>query len=232
MPSVETFEGWAEKTPDDFTFAAKCPKAIVHGGKTDRPDPGIILEPEHTYHIRDQFLNNISKLGKKLGPLLIQFPYFNKSVFADASEFYYKLNRFLTDLPAEFRYSVEIRNRWWLKPELMDICRHHRCALTLVDQAWMPMPDELSGKLNPVTTDFMYVRLLGDRKEIEAITKSWDKEVIDRGENIIRWAAYLNKLLEEQIRTYVFVNNHYAGHAPTTLKKLRELLENFPGFTR
>ena len=33
----------------------------------------------------------------------------------------------------------------------------------------------------------------------------------------------LAKLHERQVRTFVFVNNHYAGHAPATVRRLQEL---------
>ncbi len=44
----------------------------------------------------------------------------------------------------------------------------------------MPMPWEIKGNLDLVTADFAYVRWLGDRKQIEKQTTTWDKTVIDR----------------------------------------------------
>jgi uncharacterized protein YecE (DUF72 family) len=134
-----------------------------------------------------------------------------------------RLDRFLSDLPKGYRYGVEIRNKDWLKSGFADLCREHNVALVLVDQAWMPLADKLEKQFDPITTDFVYIRLLGDRKQIEAITETWDREVIDRQANLERWANYLAKLIERQIRTLVYVNNHYAGHAPTTVRRLRIL---------
>jgi len=79
---------------------------------------------------------------------------------------------------------------------------------------------------DPVTTDFSYIRLLGNRKEIEEITHTWEKEVIDRSDLLNRWADVLKRLAERDVETYVFANNHYAGHAPETARKLREMFHD------
>jgi len=52
--------------------------------------------------------------------------------------------------------------------------------LALTDLSNMPRPWEVKDGFDLVTTDFVYVRWLGDRKGIEALTTTWDKSVIDR----------------------------------------------------
>jgi hypothetical protein len=44
----------------------------------------------------------------------------------------------------------------------------------------MPRPSEIFEKLEPITADFTYIRLLVDRKGIEQETKVWDKVIVDR----------------------------------------------------
>ena len=223
IPSPRTVDGWVEKTPEHFLLAAKFPRTIVHAGAGAQPDPRLVLDRDATYAARDQFLAVMARLGARLGPLVLQFPYFSKASFASRGEFLERLERFLADLPGGFTYGVEVRNRTWLGPELADLCRRHRAVLVLVDQAWMPHGDEVEHRLDPVTADLAYVRLLGDRQKIEAITKRWDREVLDRQERLERWAAFLERLDARQVRSLVYVNNHYAGHAPATLRRLRAL---------
>jgi len=223
IPSAATVDGWLDKTPGHFLLSAKFPRAVVHGGDDPRPDPAKLLIGDDALRACDRFLQVMARMGPKLGPLLIQFPYFNRSVFPGAGPFTERLAGFLDKLPKDFRYAVEIRNAAWLKPAFADLCREKQVALTLVDQGWMPMPDELQDKFDPVTTGFAYVRLLGDRKEIEAITKSWGKEVIDRADKLRRWADILTGLSDRDIPTVVYVNNHYAGHAPETVRRLQEM---------
>jgi uncharacterized protein YecE (DUF72 family) len=221
VPAARTVLGWVEKTPEGFLLSSKFPKGIVHGGEGASPDASKVLLPDATYAERDRFLAAIELLGARRGPLVLQFPYFGRKAFAEAGPFLDRLDRFLGDLPKGPAYGVEVRNRAWLGRPLEDVLRRHRAATVLVDQAWMPHGDEVGALLDPITADFAYVRLLGDRNEIEAITTTWDREVIDREDRIRRWARFLAGLSARGHRSYVYVNNHYAGHAPTTTRRLK-----------
>lgn len=226
VPSAKVVEGWVAKTPENFIISAKFPRSIVHGGEAATPDPEMVLKPQKTYAERDRFLKVISILGSRLGPLVLQFPYFSKKVFESREPFLERLDKFLSDLPDGFRYGVEIRNPNWLKPDFVEICRKHEAALVMVDQAWMPHGDQLKKSFDPITSDFSYIRLLGDRQKIEEITKTWEKEVIDREDSLERWSAFLLELAADKIPTFVYINNHFAGHAPTTLRRLQEMFES------
>lgn len=226
LPSARLVDGWREKVPDGFLLSAKFPKSIVHAGKTSTPDPTRILEPDATYEDRDVFLEQMQRMGSKLAYLLIQFPYFNRATFPSEGPFLERLDSFLRDLPKEgFRYAVEIRNKAWLKPTYVDVLRRHGTSMVLVDQAWMPHGDEVTPKLDVLTGPDCYIRLLGDRKQIEAITKTWDEEVLDHTDRMLRWATVIRGMMKQGVRTFVYVNNHYAGHAPTTVRRLREMVE-------
>jgi uncharacterized protein YecE (DUF72 family) len=225
IPGQRTVKNWAEKTPDNFLISAKFPRSIVHGGQGAVPDREVMLNPDVTYDERDRFLEVMEGLGTRLGPLVLQFPYFNKKVFGSKSQFFDRLDRFLGDLPAGFRYAVEIRNRYWLTDEYAGILRKHNVGLVLVDQAWMPHGDEVAKLFDPVTADFVYIRLLGDRKEIEALTKRWDQVVIDRDDRLRRWAELIYDMAKRDLVTLTYSNNHYAGYAPATAYRLQEFLQ-------
>ena len=225
IPKASIVDGWVDKTPEGFLLSAKFPKSICHAGEGPRPDGGKVLVPEHTFGERDAFLDVMSRMGDRLGPLVLQFPYFSKAVFSDAREFFDRLDHFLDELPGEFEYAVEVRNRTWVGPDLAHLLRRHRVTMVMVDQAWMPHGDEVEQRFDPVTGPRMYVRLLGDRKEIEAITRTWDTEVIDRRERLQRWATFLSRHVRLGHHALVYVNNHYAGHAPTTVQRLMEMVE-------
>ena len=224
VPSKTMVRSWADRTPDDFRMSAKFPRSVCHAGDGPKPNPDRILHLEHTAKDRHDFFTAMLELGPKCGPLVLQFPYFNKKVFASEKPFMDRLDQFLGDLPTDFEYAVEVRNRQWFTAELAYLLRSHNVSMVLVDQAWMPHADELPSRLDPVTTDFAYIRLLGDRKEIEAITKTWEKEVIDRDERLMRWATVIRALRDRLPETFAFANNHYAGHGPTTVRKLTEML--------
>ncbi|TNC49769.1 DUF72 domain-containing protein, partial [Rubellimicrobium rubrum] len=58
-----TYERWATSVPQTFRFAVKVPKAITHERRLR--EAGDLL---------DRFLSEVSGLGSKLGPLLVQLP--------------------------------------------------------------------------------------------------------------------------------------------------------------
>jgi uncharacterized protein YecE (DUF72 family) len=211
-PSLATVEGWNAKTPAGFLFAAKVPKVITH-------EKVLVDCADDVNH----FLKTMDALGDKLGPLLFQFGYFNKSAFAGLSDFLARLVPFLKTLPKDHKFALEIRNKNWLVPKFADLLREHNIALALIDQAWMPRPAEWFSRFDPITSDFTYVRWLGDRKGIEKETKTWDKTIVDRKAELIEWVELLKKVQKRRIQILAFANNHYAGHGPETLRLFKEL---------
>ncbi len=229
VPSRQMVEGWDRKTPDDFVLCAKFPRSIVHAGAERLPDEKRLLMPGEVGDDLERFLEAMSILGDKCGPLILQFPYFNKKVFTDPTPFLERLDTFLAGLPTEFRYGVEIRNKTWLAAPLLEILRRHRTALVLVDLKYMPHPADLMGDLDLLTTDFVYVRLIGDRKAVEARTRTFDRVVMDQGPRLSRWARLLREVIPRSERTLVFANNHFAGHGPATIRDLAALVEENEG---
>ncbi len=223
VPRARTVAAWDRKTPSWFRLCAKFPRDIVHGGVGPRPDPDVVLDPEATGPVVREFLDVMAPLGAKLGPLVLQFPRFASGSLGPG-EFRDRLDAFLGGLPESVRVAVEIRNRSWLTPDFARLLARHRAALVLSDYVAMPLGDELEQILDPVTTDFAYVRLLGDHREMDRLTSTWEREVVDRTDRLRRWSGVLVRLLERRVPTLVFANNHYAGHAPATLEKLRGLV--------
>jgi uncharacterized protein YecE (DUF72 family) len=213
-PTRSVVEGWNQKTPPGFLFAAKVPQVITHEKML------VDCEDDLTH-----FLDTMSVLGDKLGPLLLQFGYFNSSVFRSGSEFFAILKPFLEKLPKDFKFALEIRNKAWLDARFTDLLRQHNVALALIDQSWMPRPWEIKEKIDLATTDWTYVRWLGDRKAIEAETKTWDKTIVDRKSDLKNWVDVLKQMMNTKkiVKLLAFANNHYAGHSPATAKLFTQL---------
>lgn len=208
-PSMATVQGWRDKTPNGFVFAAKVPQVITH--------EKVLADCDKEFN---QFVLTIDLLGEKLGPLLLQFGYFNKKVFLGVNDFLARLRPFLKKLPKDHKFAVEIRNKSWLVPQFIEELGERGVALALIDQSWMPRPAQWFETINPVTADFTYVRLLGDRKGIEKETKIWNKIMVDRSSELKEWAGILGRL---NIPIYVYANNHYAGYGPATVEMFRDL---------
>src|SRR6202451_690617 len=211
-PALTTVQGWNTKTPSGFIFAAKVPQVITH--------EKVLVDCEDDLN---HFLKTMDALGDKLGPLLFQFGYFNKSKFKSGAEFLELLKPFLKKLPKGYKFAVEIRNKHWLDLRFVDLLREHGVALALIDQGWMPRPWEMKDAPELITADFTYVRWLGDRKGIEEKTKTWDKVIVDRQGDLFEWVGLLKKIHERRIMILAFANNHYAGNGPATVELFRTL---------
>jgi len=212
IPSASTVRGWASKTPDSFVFAAKIPQVITH--------EKVLVDCDTEFN---QFMEVMDILDGKLGPLLLQFGYFNKKAFMGVNDFLARLKPFLKKLPKGHKFAVEIRNKNWLVPQFVETLRERGVALALIDQSWMPRPAQWFEKFDPITTDFTYVRWLGDRKGIEEQTKVWDKVIVDRRQELSEWAEILAKVHKRKIQIYAYANNHYAGYGPATVETFRNL---------
>ena len=70
---------------------------------------------------------------------------------ADRHAFTDRLIPFLNKLPAGRKYAIEIRNRESLDAEFADLLRQHQIALGLPDLPYMPRPEELAQKFDPIT---------------------------------------------------------------------------------
>jgi uncharacterized protein YecE (DUF72 family) len=222
-PSARTVSNWAARTPENFIFSVKVPQSITH--EKALVDCGAELE---------EFLKTMNLLGPKLGPMVFQFPAFDRWAFPTQKHFLEVLAPFLKKLPSDRKFAVEIRNKAWLDATFADLLRKHSLALVLQDLSNMPGFAELTKKFDPITADWTYIRWLGDRKQIEKRTLTWDKTVVDRTSELTSWVDYCHQIRKRGVTIYAYANNHYAGHAPATIEQFRILwhAKGFPELTK
>ncbi len=213
-PSPNTVSNWATRTPEDFLFSVKIPQGITHEKALVNCDSEF-----------EEFVKTMDILGPKLGPMVFQFPSFDRWKFPKQESFLAVLVPFLKKLPPDHEYVIEIRNKTWLDAKFADTLREHNVALALTDTSFVPRPWEMKETFDPITADFAYVRWLGDRKGIEKQTTTWDKTVVDRTSDLTNWVDLLKEMVSnKKIRKlFAFANNHYAGHGPGTVKLFMDL---------
>jgi uncharacterized protein YecE (DUF72 family) len=208
-PTASTVQNWNARTPEGFVFSVKVPQTITH----DK----VLVDCDAEF---SEFLKTMDILGSKLGPVVFQFPLFQRNVLRDRHEFTDRLIPFLKKLP-DRKFAIEIRNRPWLNVEFANLLRDHQIALVLQDRSWMPNPAELD--FDPITADWTYIRWLGDRREIEAQTMTWDKAVVDRSAELSSWVDFCYQIMKRGVLVYAYANNHFQGHGPATIAKFLEL---------
>jgi uncharacterized protein YecE (DUF72 family) len=187
---------WRRQTPNDFKFTAKFPRAITHGKLGDDPEK------------LSAFVERMSSLGSKLGPLLLQFPP-NFNVERRDS-----LRDFLENLPEGHLYAVEFRHGSWLHEKVYEMLRDQGVALVQVGHPKMTMAET-------VTSDFTYIRWQGERGNVKGDTGRVER---DMSGEIGNWAAKIREFQRESIDTYGYFGKFYSGHPPTDARKLLENL--------
>lgn len=119
---------WASEVPESFRFAVKLPRWLTHNQRL-RSHEGL-----------DEFLDEVSGLGDRLGPLLIQLP--PKLGFEpEAAE------GFLDGLRQRFDGDValEPRNAGWFEAEPDELLRRYRIARVAADPAPVTGADSPGG---------------------------------------------------------------------------------------
>jgi len=214
-PAETTLRRWIEITPAAFRFACKLSREITH-----------------TRRLRDcvaefsSFLRAIEPLAPKLQLILIQLP----PSFApkDART---TLRKFLDQLPQDFRFAIEFRHPGWHRPQFIRLLERYRICWVWADTTPLNERNLAPFEFLPCTTDFLYLRLLGDY----ATKYNVDGDHVHRYERLLwkreaaleSWSLKIERHLPEVRNVFAFTSNHFEGFAPETCQRLAQRL----GFT-
>ncbi len=212
IPARRVVERWARQTPAQFRFALKAPRTITHDA--------VLVDVDEQMQ---QFVDVLQPLGDKLLTLVLQFPRFRSGAFNTPEAFRARLGPFLERWRPHAPLVVEVRNRDWLTRDYFNLLREHGAGAVLCEHVELPPIDRVVREQDAPIGAFTYLRLIGDRVGMEKITTEWKREVVDRGADIERVAETIRHLAAHT-PVYVLVNNHYAGHAPATIRRLQRRL--------
>ena len=206
VPTAKTVRGWYDRTPDGFSFALKLPQEITHERRLrDSADVAAL------------FFDRARELGSKLGPVLIQLgPDFGPAELP-------ALANILPTLPRDIKFAIEFRQRAWLNDGVLALLAEHGVALTLTDARWVPRKEMLALAGRP-TADFIYIRWMGRNRDLV----DYSRIQIDRVSELEQWAGVLVTLAKVRVKVYGYVNNHYAGHSPQSVRELQRMLGQTP----
>ena len=184
-----SFARWAESTPDHFVFAVKGSRYITHMLRLTK-----IRQP-----LANFFASGVLRLGRKLGPILWQFP----EQFRFQAE---KIEAFFEMLPRDasaalklarrhdkrvsgrswlrisenrpLRYAMEVRHPSFVDPEFIKLLRRYEIALVCADAVSWP-------RLMDLTSDFVYCRLHGSE---QLYASGYDGKSLDQwAERVAAW---------------------------------------------
>ncbi len=204
IPPLSTFEGWAKRTPPNFTFSLKLPQEITH-------ERGL---GSGSIELLEEFSDRARALGPKLACVLIQLP----PQFELTPETGRSLRKFLPSLPRDLRFSIEFRHTSWLKQSVLDFLSEHAVSPALVEGQWIA-PEDNWQLAEQLTADFVYIRWMGARN----LTR-FDTVQRPQDENLSAWAKTISRLQKRVPLVYAYFSNFYEGHAPASANKLKRLL--------
>lgn len=117
LPKEKVLLDWAAQVPEQFTFAIKASQRITHHAR---------LKPE-AKDLVEYLLRTTSVLGDRLGPILFQLP---PNLKKDLE----RLKRFVGELPAGRRFTIEFRHESWFDDDVAAALRDHDVALCVSEQ--------------------------------------------------------------------------------------------------
>ena len=205
IPSEFMVKNWERRTPENFRFTAKFPKVITHDKRFKNVEKELSL-----------FYERMEPLKNKLLALLIQLPpsYELKEGLEELKGYDY----FFDDT---FRYAIEVRHPSWFNDLAYNMFRNSNISLVWSQMDRLQTPPV-------VTSNFVYLRLIGDRRLAE---NQFGKIQIDRTEEINNWANKMKEVKQNEKDVKIGIvaaNNHYGGYGPGTVNMFRESMEMEP----
>lgn len=197
-PNFKMVKRWDVMTPEHFRFTAKFPQVVTHD---TRLGGGL--------QALEQFMEAMKPLERKLLCLLMQLP---PSLTKD--EGLPKLERVIPHLWKKYSYAIEVRHRSWFDEDVYTLLSKHGICLAWSQLDAIQTPPE-------ITTDFIYLRFIGDRSIDE---KDFGRIQKDRTREMERWSQLVKKAQNKVQYAIVAANNHYAGFGPATANAFRKMI--------
>jgi uncharacterized protein YecE (DUF72 family) len=212
VPVENTVRRWIEVTPAEFRFTCKLPREITHACRLHDCSAQL-----------NSFLRAIEPLAPKLHVLLVQLP----PSFAP-KEGKQALRGFLEQLPRDFRFAIEFRHPGWHRPQIIRLLEKYRVCWVWADTSPLNERNLAPFEFLPRTTDFLYLRLLGD------YTTKYDRDgshlhhygklLWKREAALESWSLKIERHLTDTRSVWTFINNHFEGFAPETCQRLANRL--------
>jgi uncharacterized protein YecE (DUF72 family) len=223
-------EAWLRKlcadVPPEFRFSFKVTDTITLRTFPNLPRHGRLAGARNEHFLdaalfRDSFLRACEPFRDHVGVLMFEFSQFHQRDFARGRDFVQALDAFLAELPPDWQYGVEIRNRSFLQPDYFEMLARH--GVTHVFNSWTRMPSvsEQFALPGSITTDFVAARFLltPGRTYEEAVSaftpytelKEADHDARAAGRQLIAKAKTMRR------RSYLYVNNRLEGNSLETI---------------
>jgi uncharacterized protein YecE (DUF72 family) len=117
LPTEKTLNKWQDTVPENFLFTVKASRYITHMKKMKDQQKPV-----------SAFLDRVSLLGRRLGPILFQLPP-NWKCNPE------RLVGFLRQLPEKYRYVFEFRDPSWFIREIYEMLQDKGASFCIYELA-------------------------------------------------------------------------------------------------
>lgn len=228
----EDLRHYAQQLPEGFPTVAKVPGSLTtpvhlgHGAAPrGTPNPSFLDAQEFTDAVAGPFA---SAFRQHTGALLLEFPPLPRSHKLSPIDFAQRLDRFLTDVPSDLPYCVELRDPALLTEDYANVLRSHGAAHVFNYWTAMPMPAEQLALAPMDSAPFIVLRLMLRPGTQFAKRKSdfapFDR-IVDPNPDLRQQVVDLVELARSLKRVaFVLVNNKAEGSAHLTIEQLARLV--------
>jgi uncharacterized protein YecE (DUF72 family) len=227
VPTPDTTEGWAERTPPGFEFSLKLYQKFTHPAMfhdATGQDPWNLGQKDV-----DEFRAALDPLANagKVGALLAQFPASFKNEPDARGYIEWLLERF-----KDYRVAVELRHRSWSDDpvETFALLESANAAWTQIDEPKFRF--SIRQNFKPNTRAFYYLRLHGRNA-----AQWWSHEKSEDRYNYLYSAEELEPFAEaaedasrKVKKAYMYANNHFSAKSVANAAILKHKLgQPLPG---
>jgi uncharacterized protein YecE (DUF72 family) len=232
LPEARAVSIYEKSVPESFVFTVKAPNSLTltHFYAKQPPGAASLAGGPNPYFLDEgllrRFLDVLSPLGRKLGPIMFQFEYLNRQKMPSKEAFFDRFGAFIRRAPKEFQYAVEIRNPNYYSPAFFKFLKEHGLGFVYLDGYYMPPIGKVFEEFAPESANFQLIRLHGgDRLKIEGETDEvWNRIVSPKLTGLESAAKIVRANARKKVLTYVNINNHYEGSAPLTIQRFLDIL--------
>jgi uncharacterized protein YecE (DUF72 family) len=234
FPEHKYLAGMMSQVPDDFRFAFKVTDLITIKKFTKLPRFGQKAgKPNENFLNSDlfaaAFVKPFEDFRQKVGLFMFEFSKFYPTDYQHGRDFAADLDRFLGNLPPDWPYGVEMRNKHWLRPDYFEVLRKHHVAHVYNSWAEMPAVSEQMAMEGSRTNDHLCAArfLLKPGRKYEESVKLFEPYDRVKEPNSDARAAGATLIVEgmrfePRRRTYIYVNNRLEGNALETIARILE----------
>ncbi|MCC6933964.1 MAG: DUF72 domain-containing protein [Deltaproteobacteria bacterium] len=237
-PTREQLLSYAQQVPAEFQWVSKVWEEIT-----------IPVYPKHKRfgsragQININFLNpdifcdkilsvyELAQVQPHLGAFIFEFQMMPLKTNSQIAKFIETLDLFFSRLPQTYNYSVEIRTPCLLAKPYFECLNRHHVAHCFNHWTYMPsLKEQMIAAANAggLIADFQIARILTPlgKSYAQAVNdyqpyKSIKKELPQMREDV---KTFAKRALKRNVKAFILVNNRSEGHAPGTIKALREMI--------